>query len=159
MDATADSAIRSKTTPWALARMNWLERWLQRVPPREGLAEHLAMGQRGELAAYFHLRREGYTIVAQGWRSHISPGDLDLVGWDGNRLCFVEVKARSARETATAEAAVDEEKRRTLRRLARRYLKRAAVPEAAARFDVVTIYFEQAQEPEISLVRNAFGWK
>ena len=139
--------------------MNWLERWLERVQPRECLAEHLAMGQRGELAAYFHLRREGYTIVAQGWRSHISPGDLDLVGWEGNRLCFVEVKARSTRETATAEAAVDEEKRRTLRKLARRYLKRAAVPEAAARFDVVTIYFQQAQEPDISLVRNAFAWK
>ncbi|MGC8548103.1 MAG: YraN family protein [Acidobacteriaceae bacterium] len=159
MAATTNSAIPSKMTPRALAWLNWLERWLQRLQPREGLTEHLAVGWRGELAAYFHLRREGYTIVAQGWRSHIAPGDLDLVGWDGNRLCFVEVKARSKRDTATAEAAVDEDKRRTLRRLARRYLKRADVPEAAARFDVVTIYFEQAQEPEISLVRGAFGWK
>ncbi len=157
--ASTNPAIPSKVTPWALARMNWLERWLLRLLPREGLAEHLAMGRRGEMAAYFHLRREGYTIVAQGWRSHISPGDLDLVGWEDNRLCFVEVKARSTRDTATAEAAVDEDKRRTLRRLARRYLKRAAVPEAAARFDVVTIYFEQAREPEIALVRDAFGWK
>lgn len=159
MIARTETEILPKTTPWALARMNWLERWLQRLHPREGLTEHLAMGWRGEMAAYFHLRREGYTIVAQGWRSHISPGDLDLVGWDGNRLCFVEVKARSTRDTATAEAAVDEDKRRTLRRLARRYLKRASVPESAARFDVVTIYFEQAREPEISLVRGAFGWK
>ena len=159
MAATTNSAIPVKMSPRALARLNWLERWLQRLQPREGLAEHLAMGWRGELAAYFHLRREGYTIVAQGWRSHIAPGDLDLVGWDGNRLCFVEVKARSTRDTATAEAAVDEDKRRTLRRLARRYLKRAAVPETSARFDVVTVYFEQAQEPEISLVRDAFGWK
>jgi putative endonuclease len=54
---------------------------------------------------------------------------------------------------------VDEDKRRALRRLARRYLKRAAVPEAASRFDVVTVYFEQGREPEIALVRNAFGWK
>jgi len=159
MAAMTDGANSAKVGPLALARLNWLERWLDRLQPREGLAEHLATGWRGEMAAYFHLRRLGYTIVAQGWRSHISAGDLDLVGWDGNRLCFVEVKARSARDKATAEAAVDEEKRRTLRRLARRYLKRAAVPEAAARFDVVTVYFEQAQEPEISLVRGAFGWK
>jgi putative endonuclease len=159
MAATTNRAIPSKMTPRALARMNWLERWLLRLQPREGLPEHLAMGRRGELAAYFHLRREGYTIVAQGWRSHISPGDLDLVGWDGNRLCFIEVKARTTRDMATAEAAVDENKRRTLRRLARRYLKRAAVPEAAARFDVVTVYFDQAREPEISLVRSAFAWK
>lgn len=159
MSATTGTAGSSISSPWALKRLNWLEGWLRRTEPEGRLTEHLATGWRGELAAYFHLRRQGYTIVAQGWRSHITPGDLDLVGWDGNRLCIVEVKTRGSRGTATAESAVDEDKRRTLRRLARRYLKRAAVPEAASRFDVVTVYFEQGREPEITLVRNAFGWK
>jgi putative endonuclease len=158
MTAT-NTAIPSKASAWASTRLNWLERWLQRMQPRENLAEHLATGWRGELAAYFHLRRQGYTIVAQGWRSHITPGDLDLVGWDGNRLCFIEVKSRTTQDTATAEAAVDEDKRRTLRRLARRYLRRANLPEAAARFDVVTVYFEPGREAELALVRDAFGWK
>jgi putative endonuclease len=159
MSSTPHSATLPKTARRGQAWLNRLERWLQRLHARENLPEHLATGWRGELAAYFHLRRQGYTIVAQGWRSHITPGDLDLVGWDGNRLCFVEVKARTTQDVATAEAAVDEDKRRTLQRLARRYLKRAEVPEAAARFDVVTVYFEEDQEPEIALIRNAFGWK
>ncbi len=148
-----------KTTRWTQARLNWLEGFLHRIQPEEATPEHLATGWRGELAAYFHLRRRGYTIVAQGWRSHITPGDLDLVGWEGNRLCFVEVKTRTTRNSATAESAVDDDKRRTVRRLARRYLRRAGLPEAASRFDVVTVYLEQGQEPEIALVRDAFGWK
>lgn len=159
MAATMQTATPAKPSPWTLARLHWLERWLQRREPRELLAEHLATGWRGELAAYFHLRRQGYTIVAQGWRSHITPGDLDLVGWDGNRLCFVEVKSRTAKDWAPAESAVDHDKRRTLRRLARRYLRRAGLPEAAARFDVVTVYFTQGREPELTLVRGAFGWQ
>lgn len=158
MHSTPHSAAPPKTTRRGIARLNRLERWLLRLHAREKLPEHLATGWRGELAAYFHLRRQGYTVVAQGWRSHITPGDLDLVGWEGNRLCFVEVKARTTQDVATAEAAVDEDKRRTLQRLARRYLKRAEVPEAAARFDVVTVYFEEGREPEIALIRNAFGW-
>ncbi len=159
MTATTETAGTSISSGWALKRLNWLEGWLRRRGSEEVLSEHLATGWRGELAAYFHLRRQGYTIVAQGWRSHIAPGDLDLVGWDGNRLCIIEVKTRGSRETATAESAVDEDKRRALRRLARRYLKRAAVPEAASRFDVVTVYFERGREAEITLMRNAFGWK
>lgn len=148
-----------KTARWTHARLNWLERFLHRIQPEEATPEHLATGWRGELAAYFHLRRRGYTIVAQGWRSHITPGDLDLVGWEGNRLCFVEVKTRTTWSSATAESAVDDDKRRTVRRLARRYLRRAGLPEGASRFDVVTVYLEQGQEPEIALVRDAFGWK
>ena len=159
MATTTQTTALRKTSPRPLRRLNWLERWLHRAQPREGIAGHLVTGWRGELAAYFHLRRQGYTIVAQGWRSHITPGDLDLVGWDGNRICFVEVKTRTEREWATAESAVDEDKRRTVRKLARRYLRRACVPEAAARFDVVSVYIQEGQEPEITLVRDAFQWK
>lgn len=159
MSTSTPTAMLPKTSRLYMAWLNRLESWLQRTQSRECLPEHLATGWRGELTAYFHLRRLGYTIVAQGWRSHITPGDLDLVAWDGNRLCFVEVKARTGREVATPEAAVDEDKQRTLRRLARRYLKRANVPEEAARFDVVTVYFEPEREPEITVMPNAFGWR
>lgn len=159
MAATSSTPAPARPSRWAQIRLNWLERWLLWRQTREVLAEHLTTGWRGELAAYFHLRLIGYTIVAQGWKSRTTPGDLDLVGWEENRLCFVEVKTRSSRNWSTAESAVDEHKRRTLRRLARRYLRRAAIPEAAARFDVVTVYFEPDQAPDLELIRDAFGWK
>src|SRR5512147_2650013 len=78
------------------------------------LPEHLLTGRRGEDDAYFYLRRLGYVMVARNWRSPRHRGELDLVGWDGEVLCFVEVKTRTTRDVAPAEAAVDEEKRHDL---------------------------------------------
>src|ERR1700756_955524 len=86
-------------------------------------AAHLATGRRGERAAYFYLRRRGFVVVARDWRSGIVRGDLDLIAWEGDTLCFVEVKTRTTRAVATAEASVDEDKRRNLRRLAQHYLR------------------------------------
>jgi len=86
-------------------------------------APHLTTGRRGERAAFFNLRREGFIVRARGWRSGIVRGDLDLVAWENDTICFIEVKTRTTRAVATAEASVDEQKRRTLRRLARHYLR------------------------------------
>ena len=67
----------------------------------------------------FFLRRQGYLFVERRWRSPELRGDLDLIGWDGSTLCFVEVKARTKRDFAPAEASVDDQKKRMLRRMAR----------------------------------------
>ena len=136
---------------------------LDRVNPLPESAEHLETGRAGELAAFFYLRRLGYKVVARDWKSPRAPGDIDLIAWDGDELCFVEVKTRTSREVATAEAAIDEHKRQTLRRLAGHYVRN--LPEGIlSRFDVVSIYYEPAQgkhnakTADIELFRNAFGW-
>ena len=99
-------------------------------------------------------------MIAQGWQSGRAPGDLDLVAWDGDTLCFIEVKTRSGHGLATAEASVDKAKRRSLRRLAGHY--RRQLPEGiASRFDVLSIYLRPdapARAAEFQLFRNAFGW-
>jgi len=121
-------------------------------------ATHLATGRRGERAAYFYLRRRGFVIVARGWRSGMVRGDLDLIAWEGDTLCFVEVKTRTTRAVATAEASVDEDKRRNLRRLARHYLRQLPSSKAPVRFDILSIYFEEGKSAEFDLFRGAFGW-
>ena len=118
---------------------------------------HLELGRRGEEAAYFYLRRRGYIVVARGWRTSKVRGDLDLVAWEGNTLCFIEVKTRTSRSIATAESAVDEEKVRMLRRMARQYLHAMPAAPDQVRFDVLSIYFE-AQE-SFELLRGAFHWR
>ncbi len=125
----------------------------------ERLPEHLLTGRAGEEAAYFYLRRNGYVITARNWRSPRHRGELDLVGWDDDVLCFIEVKTRSTREVATAEVAVDEEKRRDLIAVARDYRRRAlrnrTTHGALCRFDIVSVYTEGGA-PDITLFKNAF---
>ena len=119
-------------------------------------AAHLETGRRGEEEAYFHLRRLGYVMVARNYRSPRHHGEVDLIGWDGDVLCFVEVKTRTSRDFMPAEAAVDAEKQHDLRRMAREYLRRVA-GAPTVRFDVVSVYLDDAAgAPDIALFKNAF---
>jgi putative endonuclease len=142
---------------WTMRRMDALA--MRRARGR-GLPTHLATGERGEREALFQLRKSGYTIVARRWKSAKLWGDIDLVGWDREWLCFIEVKTRSGRDAMTAEAAVDSEKQDMLRRMARAYLRgfpeklRKDVP---VRFDVVSVYLLPTGI-EFDLYRGAFGW-
>src|SRR5579875_297166 len=86
---------------WERQRLRWIERALNGPAANPEEPAHLTTGRRGELAAYTFLRRNGYTIVAHGWRSHICPGDLDLIAWEGEHLCIIEVKTRTTRDVAT----------------------------------------------------------
>ena len=96
-------------------------------------------------------------MVARNFRSARRRGEIDLIGWDGEILCFVEVKTRTSHAVAPAEAAVDEAKQNELRAVARDYLRR--VPgKPATRFDILSIYLEKgARRPEIVLFKNAFS--
>ena len=144
---------------WVLGRMDILAARVRPSLCRAAMAPHLATGLRGERAALFELRRRGYTIVARRWASAKARGDIDLIAWDGGWLCFVEVKTRTARDMTPAQSAVDDDKRETLRRLARIYLhtfpesERRTIP---VRFDVISVYCLDGRY-EFDLFRGAFG--
>jgi putative endonuclease len=123
------------------------------------LPAHLATGIDGETAAFFFLRRKGYTLVARRWSAGELPGDVDLIAWQGPMLCFVEVKTRTAHDIAPAEIAVDEHKRNTLRRLARAYVRQLSQETAPpVRFDVLSVYLVPGQEKKFVHFEGAFGW-
>lgn len=137
---------------------------LDRVARRWGgastLPAHLIIGLDGEDAAYFYLRRKGYTVVARRWSSGNLRGDIDLIAWQDALLCIVEVKTRTAHDLAPAEAAVDSHKRHMLRRLARQYVRQ--LPQETApqvRFDLVSVYLVPGQKREFVHFENAFGWE
>ena len=135
-------------------------RLLDRVVPkgrRDGdLPAHHRVERRGEEEAYFYPRKHGYVIVARNYRAARRRGEIDLVGWDRDVLCFVEVKTRTSRDVKPAEVAVDREKRRELGGMTRDYLRRVR-EEVPWRFDVVGIYYENAGAPRhIELFKNAF---
>lgn len=126
-----------------------------RVLRPDDLPLHQRIGKRGEEDAYFFLRKIGYTMVARNFRSPRSRGEIDLIGWDGDVLCFIEVKARTSRNVKPPEAAVNRHKRREVAEVAREYLRRLP-PSCQWRFDIVSVYYDsQTPRPQIELFRSA----
>jgi putative endonuclease len=116
-------------------------------------------GIRGETYAYWYLRRHGYVFVARNYSPRTAKGELDLVGYDGATLAFVEVRARTVREELTAlpELSITEEKQRVLVRTAKRFLAERHVAECPMRFDVVAIDNEPGRPPMVRLHKDAFS--
>ena len=50
-------------------------------------------------------------MVARNFRSSNQRGEIDLIGWHDDTLCFIAVKTRTTHDVKPAEAAVDREKR------------------------------------------------
>jgi putative endonuclease len=135
----------------AVRILDWISE--KTLPPAK-LPDHLRTGRRGEEAAYFHLRELGYVMVARNFRSPNRRGEIDLIAWHQDVLCFVEVKTRTTRDVKPAEAAVDRDKRHNLLAVAREYLRH--LPASCQwRLEVITVYYDQqSSQPQIELFRN-----
>lgn len=127
----------------------------ERVLPPDQRPRRQRTGAHGEEDAYFHLRKLGYVMVARNFRSPRCRGEIDLIGWDADVLCFIEVKTRTSRDVKTPEAAVDRHKRREVAQVAREYLRRLP-PSCQWRFDIVSVYYAHlGSRPQIEVFRNA----
>lgn len=108
---------------------------------RRRLNEDQALGRRGEDIAHRFLQRAGMVIVNRNYRMSSGAGEVDLVGWEADRLVFVEVKSRQTDEFGAPDRAIGREKQSSLLRAAREYARHADVPWEKVRFDVVTVVF------------------
>ena len=91
--------------------------------------------QEAELAAYFYLRRLGSVVVARNWKSGGSSGDVDLIAWEGDTLCFVDVGTRTRKSGSSSS----DRTAWRLRALAKDYLRKTPDPEVPTRFDVLLV--------------------
>jgi putative endonuclease len=122
-------------------------------------------GVRGETYAYWYLRRHGYVLVARNFTSPGLKGEIDMVGYDGPVLAFVEVKTRTKMESddkrralqATPESAVNIEKRRNISRVAQQFLRARHIESAEVRFDVLAIETRAGDKPSVRLHKGAFN--
>jgi len=117
-------------------------------------------GIRGETYAYWYLRRHGYVFVARNFMPRGgAKGELDLVGYDGDTLAFVEVRTRTVREELTAlpELSITTDKQRALVRTAQRFLAERHIGECPCRFDVLAIDNHPGHAPEVRLHKDAFS--
>ncbi len=122
---------------------------------RRHLTEDHALGRRGEDIAQRFLQRAGIVIVDRNYRMASGAGEVDLIGWEGDTLVFVEVKSRKTDEFGAPDRAIGPEKRASLLRAAREYARHAEVPWQKVRFDVVSIVF--SKPPAVTHERDVFG--
>jgi putative endonuclease len=127
---------------------------------------HLELGRRGEELAAAYLQRAGYRIVAANFSLPVGRNrmgavinaEIDLVAYDGETLCFVEVKSRASDWFAPPEANVDRRKQRQIARAARAYRRTFDLAGAPYRYDVVTVVLPSEEERTanwgIQLLRN-----
>ena len=139
----------------------WKERqrasFAAHVPPTPASeAEHLKTGARGETMAYWYLRQAGYTIVARNRAARSGAGELDLVGWDGPVLSFVEVKTRTTVDAGPPEAAVSKAKQKRIARAANEYLRRLRRKPVSYRFDIASVAWNPEAGLQVRLIKDAF---
>jgi putative endonuclease len=103
-------------------------------------------GELGErLAAEWLQRERHFAVVVRNWRS---PRDRreenDLVCRDVGVLVFIEVKARAAGALVSGYHAVNDRKKRVLRRAIKTYLAQLRDKPLTFRFDIVEVGFAAA---------------
>jgi len=126
-----------------------------RVMKEEDLTNTLALGRRGEELAAEYLEAVGYRLVAANFtlpigrnlRGTIVNAEIDMVGYDGAVLCFIEVKTRASNWFAPPEANVDLRKQRQVTRAARAYRRLFGLVGAPYRFDVISVTLSPVATP------------
>jgi putative endonuclease len=131
------------------------------VPSRTAAAGRKARrtGVRGETYAYWYLRRSGYVMVARNFTVRGMKGEIDLVGYDGKTLAFVEVKTRTSlrEDVGSPEDAVTPDKRRFLSRMARQFVRDYRTGSGSFRFDILAIEAPPGRRPVVRLHKGAFA--
>ena len=121
-----------------------------------------SLGKLGEAYAAAYLDQLGYRLVAANFtlpvgrnvRGALVNAEIDLVAYDGDTLCFIEVKTRASDWFAPPQVNVDLRKRRQITRAARVYRQMLGVEDEPRRYDVVTVVIGDARTPQIELLRN-----
>ena len=112
------------------------------------------VGTRQESRAAEYLESLGYHILVRNFRCRF--GEIDLIAWDRDILCFVEVKTRTNLDIALPREYVTPQKQNKLRKTARMYLAEKRL-DCPARFDVAEVYAEHGfDEARIEYLENAF---
>jgi putative endonuclease len=116
-------------------------------------------GIRGETYAYWYLRRHGYVMIGRNFMVRGLKGEIDLVGYDGPTIAFVEVKTRTSTSHGfgAPEDAVTQEKQHHLVRIARHFLREYHAERTPFRFDVLAIESPSGRWPIVRLHKGAFA--
>ena len=114
----------------------------------------LTLGQRGEMAVWHFLVKEGYKILEKNYQCNL--GEIDVVAEKGGRIRFIEVKTRTSDRFGSPEEAVTLTKQKKLSKLASFYLKEKQKIDSPVSFEVAAVHWSRESAPQIKIIENAF---
>lgn len=154
-------SVSFNTEPFSLHNMSEL---LSILNPDKGVVTRSSsqIGERGELLAADFLVENGYRLVLSNFKVPVGrnskgvqvSGEIDLIAFDDDVLCFTEVKTRRSANFGGPLSAVDLRKQRQITRTARIYRRIFGLRGLTYRFDVVTVLLEKDKRPEIELIKG-----
>ncbi|MBE5955720.1 MAG: YraN family protein [Lachnospiraceae bacterium] len=116
------------------------------------MKQNKLIGQNAERLAESYLKRKGIGIIARNYRCR--QGEIDLIGWEGQILVFVEVKARINEGCGYPGEALTYYKRRRICHTASVFCLREHISQMTpVRFDVVEILGSRIRH-----IENAFEY-
>lgn len=116
--------------------------------------QRIRLGKEGEALALQCLKKNNYRIVERNYRTSL--GEIDIIAWDRDTLCFIEVKTRRALNYASPFEAVSMSKQNKIVLLTQQYLQNKRLNKNNVRFDVVGIYLDANNQYHVDLLQNAF---
>ncbi len=112
------------------------------------------LGAMGEQCAARYLRKKGYDIFSANFS--INTGEIDIVAFKDNILCFVEVKTRREGGMFAPAEAVGYSKRENLKSTASAYMNKCGF-NYEYRFDIVEVLVDENMKvTSINHIENAF---
>lgn len=110
-------------------------------------------GKKGESIAARYLKKNGYSILEQNYRTKL--GEIDIIAKDKDALVFVEVKSRTSGRFGSPKLGMTTKKQRQISMVALYYLKITKQSNVKARFDVVVISPDDGSL-RTKIIKNAF---
>lgn len=122
------------------------------------------IGAIGEQLAQDYLFRRGFRFVCSNFKTPVGRnrkgvlinGEIDLIAYENDILCFIEVKTRSSDDFSTPLSAVDLRKQRQIIRTAKRYRKTFHLENVKFRYDAIGIVLNEKRAPKIEYFRGFF---
>ncbi|MDP2939301.1 MAG: YraN family protein [Candidatus Omnitrophota bacterium] len=114
---------------------------------------NIELGKSGEEIAILFLKQKGYKIIKTNYKSRL--GEVDIIAWDKDFICFIEVKTRTSLEKGLPEESITKNKQHQITKAALSYLRENKLWDKPARFDVVSV-LRNEEVNKIELIQNAF---
>lgn len=116
------------------------------------MAQHNALGKKGEQLAVDFLLKKGYRIVARNYR--FNKAEVDIMAQHGDTLAVVEVKTRSTADFGNPQDFVKPKQIKNLVMAVDEYVTKNAL-DVEVRFDIIAI-IKQNNTFEIEHLKDAF---